>query len=62
MLALLDEVAQGEEIEITRYGRAVARLVAASGPNVLKGRFAGAAQTIGEDEDVFTTGATWDLP
>ncbi|BBX97450.1 hypothetical protein MLAC_27440 [Mycobacterium lacus] len=34
ILALLDEVAAGEEIEITKHGRAIARLVAAPGPTL----------------------------
>ena len=38
MLALLNEVAAGGEVEITRHGRAVARLVPAGGPHALKGR------------------------
>jgi prevent-host-death family protein len=63
ILALLDDVAAGEEIEITRHGRTVARLVPAVGPQALKGLFAGVAMTAStEDEDLFTTGAAWDLP
>ncbi len=61
ILALLDEVAAGEEIRITRRGRIIARLTSASGPHSLKGRFAGVAMTAAEDEDLFTTGANWDL-
>lgn len=62
ILALLDEVAAGEEVEITKHGRPVARLVPATGPHALKGRLAGVAMTAGSDEELFTTGATWDLP
>ena len=61
MLALLDEVAAGEEVEITRHGRTVARLVPAAGPHALRGRLIGVAMTSAEDEDLFTTGATWEL-
>ena len=61
LLGLLDDVAPGEEIEITKHGRTVVRLVAASGPNALKGRLSGVAMTAGDEEDVFTTGAGWDL-
>ena len=32
ILGLLDEVAAGEEVEITKHGRTVARLVPATGP------------------------------
>jgi len=61
ILALLDEVAAGGEIEITKHGRTVARLVPAPGPHALKGKFAGVAMSVAEDEDLFTTGATWSL-
>lgn len=57
ILALLDEVADGEEIEITKHGRTVARLVPASGAHALKGRFAGMAMSTVEDDDaLFITG------
>ncbi len=61
ILALLDEVAAGGEVEITKHGRIVARLVPASGPHSLKGKFAGVAMSAAEDEDLFTTGAVWSL-
>ena len=61
ILGLLDDVAAGEEIEITKHGHTVARLVAASGPNALKGRLSGVAMTAGDEKDLFTTGARWDL-
>lgn len=61
LLGLLDEVAAGEEVEITKHGRMVARLVPALGPHSLKGKFAGVAASAAEDEALFTTGATWDL-
>jgi prevent-host-death family protein len=61
ILALLDEVAAGEEIRITRHGRTVARLTSATGPHSLKGRFAGVAVTAADDDDLFTTGTDWDL-
>ena len=61
ILALLDEVAAGEEVEITKHGRTVARLVPASGPLSLKGSFEGIAMTAGTDEELFSTGLPWDL-
>jgi prevent-host-death family protein len=61
ILSLLDEVAAGQEIEITKHGRTVARLVPAVGPHALKASLAGLAMTAGAEEDLFTTGATWDL-
>ena len=62
ILALLDDVAAGDEVEITKHGRTVARLVPAIGPHALKGSLIGVAMTAGEDEDLFTTGAAWNLP
>ena len=62
ILALLDEVAAGQVVEITKHGRTVARLVPATGPHALKGRLAGVAMSAGDEEDLFMTGAAWDLP
>ena len=61
ILALLDEVASGEEVEITKHGRPVARLVPAHGPHALKGRFAGVAMSVADEDDLFTTGVSWNL-
>jgi prevent-host-death family protein len=62
ILGLLDEiVAAGEEVEITKHGRTVAKLVPAAGPKALKGRLTGVAASAAGDEDLFTTAATWDL-
>ncbi len=62
ILGVLDQVASGEEVEITKHGRVVARLVPASGPPALKGLHDGVAITNATDEDLFATGATWNLP
>lgn len=62
ILSLIDEIDTGDEIEITRHGRTVARLVPARGAPALRARFAGVAMTAADDEGVFSTGATWDLP
>jgi prevent-host-death family protein len=61
ILSLLDDVAAGQEVEITKRGRTVARLVPAVGPHALKGSLAGVAMTAGPEEDLFATGATWEL-
>ncbi|MDQ3544406.1 MAG: type II toxin-antitoxin system prevent-host-death family antitoxin, partial [Actinomycetota bacterium] len=45
ILALLDDVAAGDEIEITKHGRTVARLVPAVGPHRLRGKLTGVAST-----------------
>jgi len=61
LLALLDEVADGDQIEITKHGHTVARLVPASGPHSLKGRLTGMARTACADEELFTTGEKWNV-
>ena len=61
ILGLLDDVAAGEEIEITKHGRTVARLVPGVGSQALKGKFAGVAMSAAGEEELFTTEATWDL-
>ena len=62
ILALLDQVSRGEVVEITKHGRLVARLVPASGSPALAGKMEGVAKTVADDEEVFSTGAPWDLP
>jgi prevent-host-death family protein len=61
LLSLLDDVEQGDEIEITRHGVTVALLAPARGPHALKGRLAGVAMSAAPDEDLFSTGVTWNL-
>jgi prevent-host-death family protein len=61
ILALLDEVANGEEVEITKHGHTVARLVPATGPPSLLGRHVGIAISNADEDDLFSTGTTWDL-
>jgi prevent-host-death family protein len=61
ILALLDDVAAGEEVEITKHGRVVARLVPARGPHNLRASLAAQAMTAAPDEDLYTTGETWDI-
>ncbi|HYN31547.1 MAG TPA: type II toxin-antitoxin system prevent-host-death family antitoxin [Ilumatobacteraceae bacterium] len=60
ILSLLDEVSNGEEIEITKHGRTVARLVPATGSAPLKGRFQGVAMSNADDDELFSTGEVWD--
>ena len=61
ILSLLDDVAAGQEVEITKHGRTVARLVPASGPHALKGILAGMAMTAAKEDEIFMTGASWKL-
>jgi len=60
LLALLDEVEAGDEIEITRHGVTVARLSPARGPHALKGMFAGIVTSAADDDQLFSTGETWE--
>lgn len=59
ILTLLDQVADGEEVEITKHGRVVARLVPAVGPSS-RAALAGAARGVVDDEQLFSTGQPWD--
>ena len=62
LLSLLDDVEKGEEIEITRHGHTIARISPARGPHALKDMFAGVTKQVVPDEELFSTGVTWDLP
>lgn len=60
ILRLLDEAAAGEEIEITRHGRPVARLVPPVGAGALRGSATGIAMTAVEnEEDLYSTEGEW---
>lgn len=62
ILALLDEVEAGDQVEITRHGRTIARIVPASGPHALRGILGGVAMTATASEDeLFSTDADWNL-
>jgi antitoxin (DNA-binding transcriptional repressor) of toxin-antitoxin stability system len=59
-LSLLDDVEAGEEIRITRRGKTIARLAPARGPHALKNLFAGVTKTADPNDDLLSTGLTWD--
>jgi prevent-host-death family protein len=59
--SLLDEVENGEEIEITRHGRTVARLSSARRHLALKNKFAGIARTACEDDNLYSA-SLWPEP
>lgn len=61
ILALLDEVEVGDEVQITRHGHVVARLVPAGGPGAMKGSLTGVTMSAAEDEELFTTGLDWNM-
>lgn len=60
LLSLLDDVAAGEEIEVTKRGRIIARLGPATGAHALKGSLVGVAVTAGTDADLYMTTEDWD--
>lgn len=60
ILAVLDDVAAGDEVVITKHGRVVARLVPASGPLAGRRFLAETARTAAPDDDLFTTGVAWE--
>jgi prevent-host-death family protein len=55
LLAVLDDVRDGEEVEITEHGRTVARLVPAAAPTVSTGALAGIASSA-DDAELYSTG------
>ncbi|MFN8518978.1 MAG: type II toxin-antitoxin system prevent-host-death family antitoxin [Chloroflexota bacterium] len=61
LLGLIDQVEQGEEVELTRHGRVVARLVPAKSPRGLRGLMVGQAVSVATDEELFGTGEEWDV-
>jgi prevent-host-death family protein len=61
ILGLLDDVSAGDEIEITKHGRTVAKLIPARGPASLKAVLKDVAVSEGDDEQLFTTGLDWNL-
>lgn len=61
ILSLLDEVESGQDVEITRHGRPVARIVPATGPHALKDAFKGVAMSTAKDQDLYSTGVKWNI-
>lgn len=60
ILGLLDQVADGEDIEITKHGRVVARLTAAgTSPLALRDKFAAITTSTASDEELFSTAEEW---
>jgi prevent-host-death family protein len=60
ILALLDKVAAGDEVEITKHGRLVARLVPARDAHSLRGLFTDVAASSADDDELFRTGSQWE--
>ncbi len=61
LLSILDEVAAGDEVEITKRGRPVARLVPTTPTRGAIGMFAGIAMTADADDDLLSTGEDWEI-
>jgi antitoxin (DNA-binding transcriptional repressor) of toxin-antitoxin stability system len=55
LIALLDDVASGEEVEIRKRGRVVARMVPAGSARALRGCAATIAASNAADEELFCT-------
>jgi len=60
ILRVLDDVATGEEVEITKHGRTIARLIPASGIRLAPGKYAGVAISTSNDEELFSAGDRWE--
>jgi len=60
VLSVLDDVALGDEVEVTKHGRPVARVVPIRNPAGLRGKFAGIARSVADEDDLFSTGETWE--
>ena len=59
LLALLDRVVAGEEIDITKRGEVVARLSPVAGPHALQGSLSGIAMTADNNDDLLSTNESW---
>lgn len=59
LLALLDEVAAGQVIEITKRGKVVAQLSPVRSVSSMRDALKGVAATAASDEELFTTGLEW---
>lgn len=60
LLAVLEDVADGAEVEITKHGRVVARLVPAGPHPARAGGLAGIARSVGPEDNLFATGERWE--
>lgn len=54
LLGVLDEVSDGAEVEITKHGRTVARLVPARRAGTLRDMFAGQVVTHASEEELLS--------
>ncbi len=61
LLALLDQVAGGEEVLVTKHGRVIARIVPAGGGHAVRNMFAGVTYPANPDDDLFSTGVEWEI-
>ena len=61
LLALLEQVAGGEEVLVTKHGRVIARIVPAGGGHALRNKFAGVVRVADPDDDLLSTGLEWEI-
>lgn len=59
LLAVLNDVEKGEEFEITRHGKTIARVVPVRCGRAIFGKYAGIAKSTVPPEDLFSTGESW---
>lgn len=60
LLAVLDDVASGQTVEITKRGKVVAQLTPVRTADALRNALRGSAATAATDEELFTTGLDWE--
>lgn len=60
LLRVLDEVSAGGEVDVTRHGRTIARLVPAAGGHGVRGSMTGVAMSVADDDELFGTDSPWD--
>lgn len=63
VLAVLDRVAAGEEVEITKHGHTIVRMLPARRSSNLRGCMAQVAMTAPDtsEKDLYQTDARWEL-
>ena len=59
LLAVLDEVAAGQVIEITKRGKVVAQLTPVRNIISMRDALKGVATTAAPDDDLYSTGLEW---
>lgn len=61
LLGVLEQVAEGEVVEVTKRGRVIARVVPATPAHGLRGAMRGIATSNASDAELYSTGDTWNV-